>query len=112
MLYNNAASGKRKAEADFYAVQEEIEDIENEAKAAEDKAVKAMAEVARMMGEMNNIQESAMNADKSRSLLAKQVVDLQVQLEESEGGGGRGMKSQMRKLEARVSAGFNFVNKK
>merc|ERR1712002_73958 len=32
-LYNNAANGKRKAEGDFHALQEEIEDLENEAKA-------------------------------------------------------------------------------
>merc|ERR1719369_1921797 len=37
-MYNNAANGKRKAENDFHALQEEVEELENEAKAAEDKA--------------------------------------------------------------------------
>merc|ERR1712136_622376 len=48
-MYNNAANGKRKAENDFHALQEEVEELENEAKAAEDKAARAMAEVARLI---------------------------------------------------------------
>merc|ERR1712136_543692 len=42
------------------------------------------------------------NAEKSRAVLAKQVADLQVKLEESESGGGRGVKAQIRKLEQRI----------
>jgi len=101
-LYNNAANGKRKAEGDFHALQEEIEELENEAKAGEDKAVKAMAEVARLMAELNGAHESASNADKSRGLLAKQVADLQAQLEDAEASGGKGLKNQIRKLEGRI----------
>merc|ERR1712188_115803 len=48
-LYNNATNGKRKAEQDYHSLHEEIEELENEAKAAEDKAVKAVAEVGRLM---------------------------------------------------------------
>ena len=40
-LYNNASAAKRKAEADYFALQEEIEELENEAKAADEKAAKA-----------------------------------------------------------------------
>merc|ERR1711936_1158658 len=73
-----------------------------EAKAAEDKAARAMAEVARMITELNNATEGTGNAEKSRAVLSKQVADLQVKLEESETGGGRGVKAQIRKLEQRI----------
>merc|ERR1712142_736010 len=46
-MYNNAANGKRKAENDYHSLQEEVEELENDAKASEDKAARAMAEVAR-----------------------------------------------------------------
>merc|ERR1712013_380466 len=71
-MYNNAANGKRKAE------------------------------VARLISELNNANEGTGNAEKSRAVLAKQVADLQVRLEESETGGGRGVKAQIRKLEQRI----------
>merc|ERR1719427_1835276 len=58
-----------------------------------------MAEVARLISELNNASEGTGNAEKSRALLAKQVADLQVKLEESESGGGRGVKAQIRKHE-------------
>jgi myosin heavy subunit len=101
-MYNNAANGKRKAENDFHSLQEEVEELENDAKAAEDKAARAMAEVARLISELNNASEGTGNAEKSRAILAKQVADLQVKLEESESGGGRGVKAQIRKLEQRI----------
>lgn len=44
-MYNNIAGQKRKAEGDYHALQEEIEELENEAKASEEKAARAMAEV-------------------------------------------------------------------
>lgn len=107
-LYNNAANGKRKAESDFHNLQEEIEDLENEAKMSEDKAAKAMAEIARLMAELNGSHEATLNADKSRALLAKQVADLQSQLEDAEAAGGKNLKNQIRKLEQRVSSLFVY----
>merc|ERR1712183_925657 len=77
-------------------------ELENDAKASEDKAARAMAEVARLISELNNASEGTGNAEKSRALLAKQVADLQVKLEESESGGGRGVKAQIRRLEQRI----------
>ena len=38
-------NAKRKVENDFHTMQEEIEELENEARAAEDRANKALAEV-------------------------------------------------------------------
>ena len=102
-MYNNVSNAKRKAEGDYHALQEEVEELENEAKAAEEKAQRAMAEVARLMSELNGAQENASGAEKSRSLLQKQVADLQARLEEAERESGKGLKSQIRKLEQRVS---------
>ena len=47
--------------------------------------------------------ESSANADKSRAMLAKQVSDLQLQLEDAEANSGKGLKNQIRKMEQRVS---------
>jgi len=102
VFYNNAVSAKRKAENDYHGLHEEIEAIENNAKASEDKAVKAMNEVARLVSELNNSHESALNADKSRALLARQVGELQIQLENAELSSGKGLKNQIKKLEARI----------
>lgn len=77
--------------------------LENDARSSEDKAAKAMTEVARLMAELNSANESALNADRSRALLAKQIADLQAQLEHAEMEGGKGYKNQIRKLEQRVS---------
>ena len=102
-MYNNVSNAKRKAEGDYHALQEEVEELENEAKAAEEKAQRAMAEVARLMSELNGAQENVSGAEKSRSLLQKQVADLQARLEEAERESGKGLRSQIRKLEQRVS---------
>merc|ERR1712013_201075 len=42
------------------------------------------------------------NAEKSRALVAKQLAEAQLALEESEGGGGRGIKAQIRQLELKI----------
>ena len=102
-MYNNVSNAKRKAEGDYHALQEEIEELENEAKAGEEKAQRAMAEVARLIGELNSAQETTSTVEKSRALLAKQITELQSRLEDAETHGGKGMKGQVRKLEGRVS---------
>lgn len=99
-LYNNAANGKRKAEQDFHALEEEIEDLEHEAKSGEEKAAKAMLEVQRIMGELSAANEATANADRSRATLANQIAQLSTQQEG--GDSGKGMKMQMRKLEGRI----------
>ena len=102
-MYNNVSNAKRKAEGDYHALQEEIEELENEAKAGEEKAQRAMAEVARLIGELNSAQETTSTVEKSRALLAKQIAELQSRLEDAETHGGKGLKGQVRKLEGRVS---------
>ena len=102
-MYSNVLNAKRKAEGDYHALQEEIEELENEAKAGEEKGQRAMAEVARLIGELNSAQETTSTVEKSRALLAKQITELQSRLEDAETHGGKGLKCQVRKLEGRVS---------
>lgn len=102
-LYSGAANAKRKAEGDYHALHEEIENLENDVRAAEERATKAMNEVARLMNDLNSANENASTADKSRQLLARQIADLQSQLETAEAASGSGLKSTLKRLEMRVS---------
>lgn len=52
-MYNNAANAKRKAESDYHALQEEIVDLENEAKDADERAVRAVAEVQKLVADLH-----------------------------------------------------------
>ena len=84
-------------------MQEEIEELENQTRNAEERSNKAANEVARLQSELNSAHESSLNSDKSRAMLAKQVSELQARLEDAEVAGGKGLKNQIRKLEQRVS---------
>merc|ERR1712168_894198 len=101
-LYAAAASAKRKVDDDYHALQDEMEELENKASAAEDKAHKAGAELGRVAADLAAAQLSTANAEKSRSLVAKQLADANLALEEAEGGGGRGIKAQIRQLELKI----------
>merc|ERR1711962_476329 len=101
-LYAAAASAKRKVDDDYHALQDEIEELENAAAAAEDKASRAAAETARVATDLSAAQAATANAEKSRALVAKQLAETQLALEESEGGGGRGIKAQIRQLELKI----------
>merc|ERR1712168_1207794 len=101
-LYAAAASAKRKVDDDYHALQDEMEELENKASAAEDKAHKAGAELGRVAADLAAVQLSTANAEKSRSLVAKQLADANLALEEAEGGGGRGIKAQIRQLELKI----------
>merc|ERR1739838_659324 len=101
-LYTAAANGKRKADDDFHALHEEMEELENAAQAGTEKAAKAAVDVGRLAADLASANAATANAEKSRGVLAKQVADLQLQLEEIESGGGRGVKSQIRSLELKI----------
>merc|ERR1712212_1246221 len=74
-LYGAAAAAKRKVGDDYHALQDEIEELENAASAAEDKAARAAGEVARVQAELNAANLGTANAEKSRSMIAKQLAD-------------------------------------
>merc|ERR1712042_48669 len=97
-----SASAKRKVDDDYHALQDEIEELENKASDAEAKAAKAGAETSRLAAELAASQLSTANAEKSRALVAKQLVDTQSALDDAEAGGGRGIKAQIRQLELKI----------
>jgi len=101
-LYAAAASAKRKVDDDYHALQDEMEELENKASSAEDKAGKASAELGRVAADLAAANAATANAEKSRSLVAKQLADANLALEEAEGGGGRGIKAQIRQLELKI----------
>merc|ERR1711962_857351 len=102
-MYNKAATAKRNAENDFHNLQSEVDELENGAKAAEEKAARASAEVSKLLAEPANVSDSASSSEKTRAALAKQNYDLTLRLEEAESGGSRTIKAQMRKLENRIA---------
>merc|ERR1712096_257704 len=69
---------------------------------AEVKATKAAAETSCLAAELAASQLSTANAEKSRALVAKQLVDTQSALDDAEAGGGRGIKAQIRQLELKI----------
>jgi len=101
-LYNAVAEGKRKAEADYFNLQDEIEVLEDAAKAAEAKVAKANTEVARAQDDLAGAADNVAAAEASRALLATQITELQAQLAEAEAASGRGLKQEVRKLELRI----------
>jgi len=101
-LYSAAAAAKRKVDDDYHALQDEIEDLEATVSSAEDKAARAAAEVGRLQSDLAASQAATVNAEKSRSAIARQLADANLALQEAEGGGGRGIKAQIRQLELKI----------
>merc|ERR1712168_1453532 len=101
-LYNVVADGKKKAEADFFALQDDIDNLEEANKASEAKAAKAAMDVARAEDDLAAALAKASSAEQSRALLVTQIGELQAQLEAAEAASGRGLKNEIRKLELRI----------
>jgi len=101
-LYNVVAAGKKKAEDDFFALQDDIDNLEEAGKASEAKAAKAAMDVARAEDDLAAALAKASSAEQSRALLVTQIGELQAQLEAAEAASGRGLKNEIRKLELRI----------
>jgi len=101
-LYNAVADGKRKAENDYFALQDELESLGDAAAAADGKVAKAQAEVARVEADLLAARDATATAEASKTLLGIQISELQGALAEAEAASGRGLKQEVRKLELRV----------
>jgi myosin heavy chain 6/7 len=99
---NHISAAKRKAEGDYHALQDEIDELENEKFAAQDKANKAGAEVAKVAADLGAAMNAAAAAEASRANLANQISALTARAEEAEGAQGKGLKAAIRKLEQRI----------
>lgn len=56
-----------------------------------------------MQAELGTSQDSASSAEKSKANFERQLREMQGRLEEAEAAGGKNLKTQIRKLEQRVS---------
>jgi len=99
---NHISAAKRKAEGDYHALQDEIDELENDKYAAQDKANKAASELAKVINELAAAQNATAAAEASRANLANQVSALTARAEEAEGTQGKGLKGAIRKLEQRI----------
>jgi len=101
-LYNAIAEGKRKAENDYFALQDELEALEEAVQSSDAKVAKAQADVARAEADLASALEGASTSEQSRALLTTQISELQGQLSDAEAASGRGLKQEVRKLELRI----------
>merc|ERR1739838_1174084 len=62
-LYTAAANGKRKADDDFHALHEEMEELENAAQAGTEKAAKAAVDVGRLAADLASANAATANAE-------------------------------------------------
>jgi len=99
---NHISAAKRKAEGDYHALQDEIDELENDKYAAQDKANKAASELAKVVNELAAAQNATAAAEASRANLANQVSALTARAEDAEGSQGKGLKAAIRKLEQRI----------
>jgi myosin heavy chain 6/7 len=99
---NHISAAKRKAEGDYHALQDEIDELENEKFAAQDRANKSAAELAKVVNELAAAQSATAAAEASRVNLANQISGLTARAEEAEGSQGKGLKAAIRKLEQRI----------
>lgn len=76
--------------------------MNNEVKAADERAKKAVADAARLTDELRAEQEHSQQIEKFRKGLEGQIKELQVRLEEAEAQALKGGKKMIAKLEQRV----------
>lgn len=84
------------------ALQSDLDEMLNEAKANEEKAKKAMVDAARLADELRAEQEHALQQEKMRKSMEQNIKDLQVRLDEAEAAALKGGKKVIQKLEQKV----------
>jgi myosin heavy chain 6/7 len=96
------ATQKRKLETDVQAMHIDLSDLENELRASEDVAKKAVSDCIRISEELKRSQDSASTADKQRRNLETQLKDFQARIDDAEASAARSGKKIIQKLETRV----------
>uniref|UniRef100_A0A667WK84 Myosin-4-like n=1 Tax=Myripristis murdjan TaxID=586833 RepID=A0A667WK84_9TELE len=95
-------NSRKKLEADLVQVQGEMEESNQEARNAEEKAKKAITDAAMMAEELKKEQDTSAHLERMKKNLEATVKDLQQRLDEAENLAMKGGKKQLQKLEARV----------
>ncbi|NXE77044.1 MYH1B protein, partial [Cochlearius cochlearius] len=93
---------KKKLETDMAQIQTEVEDITNEAKNAEERAKKAITDVAMMAEKLKKEQDTSTHLERMKKNLDQMVKNLQHHLDEAEQSALKGGKKQLLKMEARI----------
>uniref|UniRef100_A0A8C4WRW0 Uncharacterized protein n=1 Tax=Gopherus evgoodei TaxID=1825980 RepID=A0A8C4WRW0_9SAUR len=93
---------KKKLETDISQIQSEMEETIQEARNAEEKAKKAITDVAMMAEELKKEQDTSAHLERMKKNLDQTVKDLQLHLDEAEQLALKGGKKHIQKLEARV----------
>ncbi|KAL6464243.1 hypothetical protein MHYP_G00265600 [Metynnis hypsauchen] len=93
---------KKKMEAEFIQIQNEVDDTIQDARNAEEKAKKAITDAAMMAEELKKEQDTSAHLERMKKNLEVTVKDLQHRLDEAESLAMKGGKKQLQKLEARV----------
>merc|ERR1719219_774419 len=95
-------SAKRKLDSEMQTLHADLEEMQNEASIADNKARKSMIDAARLADELRGEQENAQNAEKNRKLMDLQVKDMQVKLDEAEQLAVKGGKKVTLRLEQKI----------
>uniref|UniRef100_A0A3P9LWK3 Myosin, heavy chain 6, cardiac muscle, alpha n=1 Tax=Oryzias latipes TaxID=8090 RepID=A0A3P9LWK3_ORYLA len=93
---------KKKHEADLLNLQNEIEEIIQEHRNAEEKAKKAITDAAMMAEELKKEQDTSAHLERMKKNMEQTIKDLQHRLDEAEQIAMKGGKKQVQKLEARI----------
>jgi hypothetical protein len=83
-------------------MQSDLDEAVSELKNSEERAKKAGSDAARLVEELRQEQEHALQVERLRKGLEQQVKDLQTRLDEAEGNSLKGGKRVIAKLEQRV----------
>nr|XP_057921469.1 myosin-6 [Doryrhamphus excisus] len=93
---------KKKQEADLLHLQNEMEEVIQENRNAEEKAKKAITDAAMMAEELKKEQDTSAHLERMKKNMEQTIKDLQHRLDEAEQVAMKGGKKQLQKLEARI----------
>merc|ERR1719342_623613 len=96
------AAARRKLESEFNQLQGDLDEMSNEARLSEEKAVRAMVDAARLADELRCEQDAAMSLEKDKKLLEAQCKDAAARADEAEVNALKGGRKAMIKMETRI----------
>ncbi|XP_049613687.1 myosin-6 [Syngnathus scovelli] len=93
---------KKKHEADLLHLHNEIEELVQESRNAEEKAKKAITDAAMMAEELKKEQDTSAHLERMKKNMEQTIKDLQHRLDEAEQIAMKGGKKQLQKMELRI----------
>uniref|UniRef100_A0A672K996 Myosin, heavy chain 6, cardiac muscle, alpha n=1 Tax=Sinocyclocheilus grahami TaxID=75366 RepID=A0A672K996_SINGR len=93
---------KKKQESDLLLLQNEMEELVQENRNAEEKAKKAITDAAMMAEELKKEQDTSAHLERMKKNMELTIKDLQHRLDEAEQVAMKGGKKQLQKMEARI----------